>query len=306
MNVDLQTQRTKGLWIGMVGIAIWSLSGVIISYIIHTYGMAPLTLAMWRNFFVVVALVLGLGVYKPIWLRLSAQRMGFYVAYGLVLALFNTIWTISLRENGAAVATVLGYSSAGFTAIIAYFLFREQITPSKAIAIVLSLSGCVMVANALDPVTWALKPAGVITGLLSGVIFSVYTLFGKHGARLGVNVWTSMFASFPFGTIFIFIFNCIPGFPGSDGFAKAVFPILPTQAWQVLIGLAFGPTLLGFGLYNLSMDYLPATIANLLATTEPVMTALEAYVWLGERMTLTQIIGSLVILSAVFLIQGKE
>ena len=290
----------------MVGIAIWSASGVIISFIINHYHLAPLTLALWRNFFVVVALLIGLGLYRPAWLTLAAHRMPFFIGYGLVLALFNTIWTISLRENGAAVATVLGYSSAGFTAVIAYILFHEKIGPYKAVAVLLSIGGCVLVANALDPATWALQPIGVITGLLSGVIFSVYTLYGKQGAHLGVNVWTSMFASFLYGTVFILLFNAIPGFPGSDGILKALLPAIPADGWWMLVGLAFGPTLLGFGLYNLSMDHLPATIANLLATTEPVMTAVQAYIFLGERLTPIQLIGSVIILLAVVLIQLGE
>jgi drug/metabolite transporter (DMT)-like permease len=51
------------------------------------------------------------------------------------------------------------------------------------------------------------------------------------------------------------------------------------------------------------MNYLPASITSLLATTEPAMTAVEAYIFLDERMSLVQIIGSLIILSAVLIVQ---
>lgn len=67
----------------------------------------------------------------------------------------------------------------------------------------------------------------------------------------------------------------------------------------MLIILSFVPTLLGFGFYNTSMHYLPASVANLLATVEPAMTAVEAYIFLDERMTVIQIVGSLVILCGV-------
>jgi drug/metabolite transporter (DMT)-like permease len=70
--------------------------------------------------------------------------------------------------------------------------------------------------------------------------------------------------------------------------------------------LSFGPTLLGFGLYNASMNYLPASITNLLATTEPVLTAVEAYIFLGERLTFIQIAGSVIILIAVLIVRLEK
>ena len=75
---------------------------------------------------------------------------------------------------------------------------------------------------------------------------------------------------------------------------------------QILVFLSFVPTVLGFGLYSTSMNHIPASIANLLATLEPVLTAVEAYVFLDERMTIIQIAGSLVVLSAVVVVQLEK
>jgi drug/metabolite transporter, DME family len=86
----------------------------------------------------------------------------------------------------------------------------------------------------------------------------------------------------------------------------ALWPNLPLNGWLTLIFLSFVPTILGFGLYNTSMNYLPASIANLLATLEPAMTAVEAYVFLHERMTWIQIVGSLITLSAVLIVQLQK
>ena len=98
------------------------------------------------------------------------------------------------------------------------------------------------------------------------------------------------------------IFNMIPILPGSAGSITALMPDLPINGWIILIVLAFVPTVFGFGLYNTSMNYIPASNANLLATLEPVLTALEAYIFLDEQMTTLQIIGGLLILSAMLMI----
>jgi DME family drug/metabolite transporter len=300
------SRLAKGYLIAIIGITIWSTTGVLMGYLMTNYNMPALLLAFWRNLLVGVALVPALFLIRRSLLGISVCQIRFYVFYGLTLALFNSIWILSLRENGAAVATVLGYSSAGFTAIIALFLFQEKLGLPKLVAITLSLGGCVMVSNAYSVEMWELNPLGVSTGLVSGVLFAVYTLFGKEAARREINVWTSLLYSFAFGALFIMVFNLFPVLPGAAGSFKALLPELPLDGWLILVFLSFVPTLLGFGLYNGSMNYLPASIANLLATTEPAMTAIEAYVFLHERMTLVQIVGSVIILSAVLIVQLEK
>ena len=53
----------------------------------------------------------------------------------------------------------------------------------------------------------------------------------------------------------------------------------------MLFLVAAGPTLAGFGLYNVSLTYLPSSVANLVLTLEPAFTAVIAYFLLDEQMT---------------------
>jgi DME family drug/metabolite transporter len=76
----------------------------------------------------------------------------------------------------------------------------------------------------------------------------------------------------------------------------------------VLVSLAWLPTIGGYGLYTVSLGYLPISVANLIATLEPALTAAWAYLLLGERMVPLQIFGSAMIITGVLLIRtpGKE
>jgi len=300
------SRPAKGYIIAISGIIIWSTTGVLISYLITNYNMPALLLAFWRNLLVCVALVPALFLIRPSLLSIRVSQIGFYVFYGLILALFNSIWILSVQANGAAVATVLAYSSAGFTAILAFWLFGEKLGLPKLIAVMLSLIGCVLVSNAYSREMWKLNPLGISTGILSGLLFAGYTLIGKEAARRNLNPWTSMLYSFTFGSMFMMILNLFPVLPGAAGSLKSLVPSLPVNGWLILGILSFFPTLLGFGLYNTSMNYLPASITNLLATTEPAMTAVEAYIFLDERMSIIQIVGGVIILSAVLIVQFEK
>ncbi len=74
----------------------------------------------------------------------------------------------------------------------------------------------------------------------------------------------------------------------------------------MLFLLAAIPTVAGFGLYNVSLSYLPSSVANLVVTAEPAFTAFFAYLLLGERLNLVQIAGSLLILGGVVFLRVIE
>jgi len=57
------------------------------------------------------------------------------------------------------------------------------------------------------------------------------------------------------------------------------------SGWAILILLGLGPTIGGFGLYLVSLGYLPATVANLIGALEPAFTAVWAYLLFLERLT---------------------
>jgi DME family drug/metabolite transporter len=300
------SRSAKGYIIAIIGIAFWSTTAVFLGYLLTYYHMPALVLAFWRNLLVCAALIPAIFFIQRPLLSIKFSQVRFYIFYGLVLAVFNSIWTLSVQENGAAAATVLAYSSAGFTAILAFFIFRELLGYPKILAIILSLGGCVLAANAYRGEMWQTNPLGVTTGLITGVLFAAYTLFGKEASKREMNVWTSLLYSFAFGAFFIMLFNLLPFLPGAAGSFSSLVPDLPVKGWGILVLLSFGPTLLGFGLYNASMNYLPASITNLLATTEPVLTAVEAYIFLGERLTIVQIAGSVIILIAVLIVRLEK
>ena len=98
-------------------------TGILMRILSADYGMPSLVLAFWRAALVVVVLVPILLWWRPHWLRLSRQQCLYYGGYGLLLAVFNALWTLSVALNGAAVATILVYSSVIFTLLCGWCLY---------------------------------------------------------------------------------------------------------------------------------------------------------------------------------------
>lgn len=298
---------TRGYLIALVGTAIWSTTAIFIRHLNDAYGMPPMVVAFWRDFWVALTLILVLMLVNRNLLKLEREHLRFLWGYGLSLAIFNSLWTVSVKMNGAAVATVLIYSSAAFTALYERWFLQGSLGWRKILAIVLSLVGCVLVAGVNDPATWRLNPWGILLGLFSGVGFSAYSLLGKRSAAKGINSWTALTYSFATAALILLLFNFIPGPASNPSILARLFWLGDSfSGWGVLLLLAIGPSIGGYGLYTLSLHYLPASVSNLIATLEPSLTAVLAYLLLGERFTCAQIIGSLLILLGVLILRLRE
>jgi drug/metabolite transporter (DMT)-like permease len=300
---------TRGYTVAVISAVFLSTTAIFIRYLTQTYQIPSLVLAFWRDVFVVLTLVVGLGWHNPRLLRISRQHLGYLVGYGLVLAIFNAMWTLSVALNGAAVATVLAYCSTAFTALLGWWLLKERLNWAKLLAVFLCLGGCVLVSEAIDPAVWRANPVGILTGVLSGLCYAIYSLMGRSASQQGLNPWTTLIYTFGFAAGFLLATNLIPGnpIPGAPARAGDLFWLGEAWAgWGVLFLLAAGPTVMGFGLYNVSLSYLPSSVANLIVTLEPVFTTITAYFLLGERLTWIQILGSMVVLTGVVFLRLYE
>jgi drug/metabolite transporter (DMT)-like permease len=304
-----RSQLARGYTLALISAAILSTTSILIRHLTQTYHLPALILAFWRDLFVFLTLLPIMALSHRSILRVNSQHLRYLVLYGLVLAIFNSLWTLSVSLNGAAVSTVLAYCSAGFTALLGWWLLKERLDWSKLLAVTLSLAGCVLVSGTLDPAVWRLNSLGIITGILTGLGYAIYTLMGRSASQRGLNPWTSLVYIFGFATVFLLAFNLLSGghIPGAA--TRTVdFLWLGTSwaGWGIMFLLAAGPTLAGFGLYNVSLTYLPSSVANLVATLEPVFTAVTAYLLLGERLAWLQIGGGLLILCGVVFLRINE
>jgi len=299
-----QSRLSRGYLIALVGTAIWSTTAIFIRYLTTNYALPPLVLAFWRDLFVAAGLAAALVVFNRGLFRANRGHWKFLVAYGFVLSIFNMLWTVAVALDGAAVATVLAYNSAAFTALLAWRIFGERLSRAKIIAILLSMAGCILVAGAYDPAAWLVNPLGIAAGLVAGLAFAVYSIMGRAAAQRNMPAWSTLLYIFLAAAVFLLLYQVIAALiPGWGTSLNLLALGNSATGWAVLAALALGPTIGGYGLYTVSLAYLPASVANLIATLEPTMTAAWAYWLLGETFTPPQVVGGVLVLSGVVILR---
>jgi drug/metabolite transporter (DMT)-like permease len=204
---------------------------------------------------------------------------------------------------------VLVYSSAGFTALLGWWLLHERLDWAKLLAVAASLGGCALVSGAFDASAWRSDLIGILTGILSGLLYAAYSLMGRSASQRGLNPWTTLLYTFGFAALFLLAFNLLAGsiLPGGAAHPAELLWLGDSLAgWGILFLLAAGPTVLGFGLYNVSLSLLPSSVANLIVTLEPAFTTVTAYFLLGERLNAAQAGGGILILAVVVFLRIYE
>ncbi len=285
----------RGYIIVLSGTVIWALTGVVIKFLLTHYGLDTLTIAFWRVLIVTTFLLVSLLVIQPKYLRIAPRDLGVFIVYGVIgIGIHQIVWISSVQYNGAAVATVIIYTSPVIVAILAARFLRERMTRMKLVALVLTIGGCALVARVYDVRQIQLNGGGIAVGIASAFTFATYSLMGRFVTR-NYSSWTCLFYAFLFGFVFLLPVTLFSHSP--------IPPNLMLDGWATLAFLALVPTLGGFASYTIGLSHLPASVASILAAFEPVTTAIVAYFVFGETLDALQLVGAALILSSVVMLR---
>jgi drug/metabolite transporter (DMT)-like permease len=226
------------------------------------------------------------------------------VAMGLTgVAGYNFFLYIGQSEVKPGAAALLTTLAPLFTVVGAILFLRERVPLRRAIGIAVALAGLYVV------VRWGRVGLGRVTGpshaelryvlitALAPLCWSIYTVAGK--SLLGK---TSPLAV----TYLTIIIGTIP-FLGSAGppFLRAVSSFTPLH-WIALAHLTVLCTLVGFWIWFMALDVLPATTVAAFVYLNPPFAALFGGIFFGEEITGFFIGGSAVVLLGLYLAQSDK
>ena len=275
----------------LLAAACWGTSGIFVKLVAAEVEISALSLAFWRDITTFTVLVLGLALLRPAWLRFRKADLRWLVALGGSLGIFHVFWNLGVFLNGAAVATVQQAAMPAIVAVAAWVIWRESLTWSKILAIILTFVGTVLVSG-LDVLGQVqLSLGGLLVGLGIPVTYAAWNLFGKK-VRATYNPFTTLTYAFAFGALVLLPFQF---------FTPQPWPVPgPAMVWfAALIALS---TILPFSVYTFALGRLPASVATILAMSEIAFVAVYAYVLLGERLTPSQILGAVLVVAGVLLL----
>ena len=288
-----QTADWRGYGLALLAAALWATLGLFGKYL-YRYQVDPITVVTCRAVIACLTLVCILALLRPGWLRIAPGDLPFFAVYGVVgVALNYTCYFLALKWTSVTTAVVLLYTYPALVVLGAALLLKEPLSRPKLLALFLALAGCFLVAQGYDWSAVRLNLPGIVFSLGAAVTMASYSLMGKRGLRR-YSGWTIVVYAIGFGATALVLWQR----------TRLVAALgYPWQAWALILGLSWGPTLLAYALFTLALNHIEAGRAGIVATLEPVLAAGLAYILLGEEMAGLQWAGAAMILSAILVLQ---
>lgn len=282
---------SRGFGLAIMAAFCWSFTGPGIGILLNRYGIAPLTIAFWRDAFV-TALLLPITLWR---FGLPARRdwRHFGVVGLICFGIYHALWVLSVQYNGAAVAVILIYTFPAWATLGSWLLWREQPTSTAMGGLLLAFVGCALVVRLYDPAMLRLNWRGIACGLGTGLAQAGYALYSRRIAHQH-HPWVALTWTMLFGTLALLLTQT-PASLLSVGSNPA--------PWLLLIVIAAGPTLGGYLLFNLSLRSLPAGVAGTIVMLEAPCAALLAVLLLAEPLGWPQALGIALVLMGAALPQ---
>ena len=240
------------------------------------------------------------AVWAAVLLRRGRTATGPWWSQGR-LGLLDPVITFALFDfgidrTGAAEAAVLIASDGLFTAMLAWLLLRERMTPRVLVAVVVGFVGVVLVGT--DGSHGDASVLGDVLVLGSSVAAAAYAVGARglsvdgRGDPLSVTAWQLLVAAAACAPL--------PAVAALNGQSS----LGGVDAAHLLAAVATG--LLGsaipFLLYNTAIRDLQASVSAIILNLVPVFGAGLAVVLLGSILSVMQLFGTAVILASLFVV----
>ncbi len=292
--MDRKTQQWRG-YLMILGAAVcWGTMAVVAKLLFRDHSVDPRTLVVVRAD-LTAAIFLGvLLAVRRRDLRIGGRDLGIAALVGIGgLMTNNYLYFLALSLTGVATALLLQYQAPVLVALYTVLVLRQRLSLRLLAALASALAGCALVVRAYD--LESLRPSlpGVLAGLGAAVAFAFYILASRAALR-------HMTA----GTLLTYAYLSAAlvwsaGIPPWELLARG----FPTELWGAFLAIAVLGTAIPFGLFIGGLRFVPAAQASIASMLEPVVAALTAFLVLGESLGPLQIVGGVLVLSAVALVE---
>ena len=276
-------------WIAIAAV-LWATLGPA-ARLAFSAGIDPLELSVWRA--LLGGALFGAHALARGRTRIARRDLPAVGAFALLgVAVFYLSYFRAVRAGGAALAAILLYTAPAWVALASALWLGERMTRRKLAAVGLTLAGVALVAlGGPGDGQVRLGAAALGWGLLSGIGYAAYYLFGKRWlARYETP--TILCWALPVGAIAL-----LP---------MVSFAPKSATTWATLAFIALVPTYLAYLVYFVGLRRVEATRAATVATLEPLVAAALAWAAWGETLRPTGYLGAVVVLAGVVLIATEK
>lgn len=284
----------KGFILAILAASLWGISGTFGQFLFQQRGVNVEWLITVRmlstgTLLLLFALLKGDNI-NHIWKnKRDSKQLLIFSILGMLAVQYT--YFAAIKHSNAATATVLQYLAPILIALYLTLKNQRLPVPMEYLSIFLAVSGTFLLVTHGNPTTLLISNTALFLGIASALALAFYSLYpirllNSHSAALVIG-WAMLVG----GTGLSFI--------------KAPWEIegvWDTHTYVYVGFIIFFGTLVPFYAYLTAVKLIGAQKTSLLASAEPLSATIIAVLWLQVPFTSIDWIGSLCIVSTIFLL----
>lgn len=293
--VTRDRRPARGYAFAAIGAALFSLNGSMARYLLDD-GVDAARLSQLRSAGAWLLLLIVLGLTRRDLLRVERSELPSLALLGVFgLAAVQATFFVAVDRLEIGPAVTIQYMAPLLLLVWLRVFHARPIAPGLWGAVALSLVGCFFVVRAYD--VGSLDALGVLAAFGAMLTFAINVVGSERSGERHEAVTTLVWA-FGFATLFWALVTPWWSFPWEA--------LASTRNAALAVALVIGGTLVPFVFMVAALRHVPAPRVAVIATLEPVLAAVFAWIIHGEALAAIQIAGGMVVLTAVAWVQARR
>lgn len=288
----------KGIFWATMASAMWGISGTVLQFISQSQDIPASWFLSTRTMGTgIVLLVVSLVMCGK--KTFAVFRSGREIMWLLTYAIFGLganllTFYIAVQTGNAAAATILQYLSPLFIVVGSLVFKHDRPLRSDLIAFVVAMVGVFLAITRGHISQLAIPLNSLLWGIGSGITAACYVVLPRPlvkdegHAPIVVLGWGMFLSGIVFNLYHPFFLNTPPITGG----------LVASMSTVILVG-----TILPFSLVLYSTHFAPSDVISIVDATQPVMTFILSIIFLSLKITVAEVIGSVLVVVAIYLLQ---
>jgi len=282
-------EKLKGYLLAAVAAATYGMNPLF-ALPLYDHGMDASSVLFFR-YLLAIPIVAAMIKLRGRDFKVSGRQLALLAGMGVLMVLSSIALFESYNFMGAGIASTILFVYPIIVALIMVLFYKEKLSVETALCILLAFCGILLLYKGEDGTTLSLT--GTLLVLGSALSYALYIAFVSKTRLQRMPTIKITFYVLLFGFLLLFFrVDCGRSLHTPDQW----------YLWANLLALAVFPTVISFLCTTLAIQYIGSTPTAILGALEPVTAIFFGITIFGERLTLREGIGIVIIIVAVTLV----
>lgn len=275
---------------------LWGVTSIFVKGL-DGFGLNSMEIGVLRTGICTALLFFIILIYKPSLFKIRLRDIWMFIGTGLFsLVFFSICYFKTIVDAGPSIAVSLLYTSPIWVMLFSAVLFKEKLTAQKIIAIPIAVLGCALTTGIIGAGA-SLTPQIIITGLLSGIGYALYSVFGRYATEKYSSLTITFYT-------FLFAFIGFMCFTKPGEIVQKCTADSKVILFAVLIAVV--SSLLPYIFYTIGLNNMEASVAAVLVAVEPLVGCIIGITVFHDSASPSKIIGITLILGSIIFLNIKK